>query len=103
MQRAPITVCTSTTRRLTNDDAMTTGAAPTSSAFRRNRIPSPLEKSANQMPRAATSPIATTTSAIRHSFPVASDAASAASSVAPWRTTATNGTQCPVGPDARNT
>ncbi len=98
-----MTVCTSTTRRRTSDVAITMGAAPTRSALRTKSVPSPPETSVNHTPSPATRPSATTTSAMRQSWRLALEAASAASRVAPWRTTATNGTQWPVGPEARKT
>ena len=66
-------------------------------------MPSAFEKSVSQTPVAAINPSTTTISAIRQSRRPALDAARAANRVAPCRTTATNGTQCPVGADARNT
>ena len=104
MHSAPITVWMSTTPRRISERAITTGAAPTSSALSRNSTPSALSKRRDPDAGAATNadrddddrepPQAGADRRRRERGEQASR---------PGASTAAKGTQSPVGADARNT
>src|SRR6266540_4073813 len=93
----------SITRRRTNEWMIATGAPATTSRLSTNSDPVMVLSPTNRPIVADTRLMTNTTTATRHTLRLELDADSAASRVAPWRMTATSGTQSPVGPTARKT
>ena len=103
MQIDPSTVWMSISRRRTMERAIATGATATRRKLRIETYPRPSAESDTKAVMPAIVPSTMMTVAIRTRRLGDSAAASAASSVSPWRMTVASDTHEPVGDHARNT